>query len=156
MTKYIKLDDMINLAKSWEGIKISNQIVCVTWGLVENIELLPTTTIPEPYKGTNWDLLQEYIDNTSVKCFVAFNAPKAREMLEEIQSRLVSDMPKVGEDIEVFNMSEEEWQVRKFLGYSVSGDIYSTFTLIRPISIPPEISSAIKLLEDSNYIVTKK
>lgn len=148
MTKYIKLDDMINLAKSWEGIKISNQTVCVTWGLVENIELLPTNTIPEPYKGTNWDLLQGYIDKFS-------DDHPSKILLQKIQSRLVSDMPKIGEKY-AFSNNSKDWLISKLKGISYDTETMS-WNYIRPISpIPPEISSAIKLLEDSNYIVTKK
>lgn len=144
MTKYIKLDDVITIFNS--RIKI------------EEIEQLSTIAIPEPYKGTNYELLQEYIDKSADNHYSVWFTG----VLMEIQSRLVNDMPKIGENYEYSN-DGNDWDTWEFVGYRwhydnwvQAWDLTAKQIRVTP-SVPPEISSAIKLLEDSGiYTITKK
>ena len=105
---------------------------------------------------TNHELLQEYIDAQT-----RVNNLYFVEILQSLQSRLIEPMEyEIGKEYEFHNNNcGDEWTSGKFLWYRVMYSNYivnSTADHIRPLTISPDITSAISLLEATGeYVITK-
>lgn len=102
---------------------------------------------------TNKEILQNHIDNIYLIPNVDI-----KELLIDIQSKLIEPMEYEIGSIYEFSDDGKIWEKRKFLWY-VSEAFRSTWRMnyIRPIQVPPEITSAISLLEATGeYVITKK
>lgn len=112
---------------------------------------------------TNDELLQEYIDMYQYRddengMDLHSEHNRFRENLQEIQSRLIEPMEyEIGKEYE-FSHNEQDWYLSNLHSFTAIDDDWDSMDwhYIRTIEVPDEVSSAITLLEQEGYIVTKK
>lgn len=104
---------------------------------------------------TNHELLQEYItrEHAMIITYVELIG-----MLKEIQSKLIEPMEYEIWDLYEFSNDGKEWNKQKFVWYHSQDSymLHCRWNHIRPLTILPEITSAISLLEATGeYVISK-